>query len=190
MRIIRKTNCNCKEDNMEQKFQIPKMSTEEIAKWYSTIKPIVRKNGKSNYLRELSLNELTKTSYTWLTNPKDYAEVVDYSKLSVITDVKMLHTYGYYGFFKPSVGEVIQQIPKRFLKDVVAFEILDGAIAMNSIYREELNAGYHVSVVRLYRTITTSHLPAIPINCWPNKYSKRPLNMLDSDFRKIMNLSK
>lgn len=42
----------------------------------------------------------------------------------------MLHGYGYYGLFKPSVGEVIRQIPKDLLEKVVAFEIIAGAIGM------------------------------------------------------------
>lgn len=42
----------------------------------------------------------------------------------------MLHGYGYYGLFKPSVGEIIRQIPKDLLEKVVAFEIIAGAIGM------------------------------------------------------------
>lgn len=189
MRFMINTNCKCKEETMEQKFQIPEMSTEKIAKWYTTIKPIVHQNGTPHYLRELSSEDLTRIVYTELTEPTDYAESVDYNKLSVITDIKMLHTCGYHGFFEPSVGEVIRQIPKRILKEVVAFEIIGGAIGMNSIYRAELNAGFHVSVVRLYQAANASHLPAFPINRWPTKYSKRPWRMLDADFRKIMKLS-
>lgn len=170
---------------MEQKFQIPEMSTEEIAKWYTTIKPIVHQNGIPYYLRELSIRELTRTAYTYHTEYTDYDECVDYNKLSVIADIKMLHTYNYYGFFKPTVGEVIRQIPKRMLKEVVAFEILAGALGINSIYHAELNAGFHVSVVRLYRAANASHLSASPINSWPTKYSSRPLRMLDADFRKL-----
>lgn len=170
---------------MEQKFQIPEMSTEEIAKWYTTIKPIVRENGIPYYCRKLSIRELTCTAYTYDKEYTDYDECVDYNKLSVIADIKMLHTYNYYGFFKPTVGEVIRQIPKGMLKEVVAFEMLAGPIGINSIYRKELNAGFHVSVVRLYRSANASHLSAFPINCWPTKYSRRPMRMLEADFRKI-----
>ena len=76
--------------------------------------------------------ELTNVAYTFLNEPTDYADKVDFTKLSVLEDRKMLHGWGYYGFFKPSVGEVIRQIPKDSLEKVVAFEIIDGAIAMNS----------------------------------------------------------
>jgi len=53
---------------MERKFEIPKMSNEEIAHWYATIKPIV---GHDTYLRKLSAEELTNVAYTWLNEPTD-----------------------------------------------------------------------------------------------------------------------
>ena len=85
---------------------------------------------RDTYLRKLSERELTHVAYTWLTEAIDYAEKVDFTKLSVLEDIKMLHGYGYYGLFKPSVGEVIRQIPKDLLEKVVAFEIIAGAIGM------------------------------------------------------------
>lgn len=173
---------------MENKFQIPEMSTEEIAKWYSTIKPIVRLNGTSYYLRTLSPRELTHTAYTWLNAPSDWTDVVDYSKLSVIADVKMLHTWGYHGFFKPIVGEVIRQIPKDILKDVVAFKIIVGAIGINTIYRPELNAGFHVSVVRLYKTKDNNSVSAPPVNYWPTNNYKCPIGMEEKDFQYFLDL--
>ena len=116
---------------MERKIEIPTMSKEEITKWYANIKPIVGKAPKS-YLRNLSEKEITGVAYTWMTKPEDLAEPVDFSKLSVLADVKMLHKWAYYGFFKPDVGEVIRQIPKEYLEKVVAFEMLIGAFGMGN----------------------------------------------------------
>ena len=48
---------------MKRKFEIPKMSTEEIAHWYATIKPIVNHD---TYLRKLSTKELQTVAYIWL----------------------------------------------------------------------------------------------------------------------------
>ena len=170
---------------MEQKFQIPEMSTDEIAKWYSTIKPIVRKK-KAFYLRKLSERELTRTAYTWLNGSEDYSSPVDFSKLSILADVKMLHSWGYYGFFKPSVGEIIRQIPKEYLEKTIAFEILAGAIGMNSIYNAELNAGFHVSVVRLYQARDNTTEAVTPVTSWPSKDDKCPLGMKQADFQKLL----
>lgn len=173
---------------MERKFQIPEMTTEEIAKWYTTIKPIVNDGAIPRYLRELSERELTCTAYTWLTEPPDYAGPVDFTQLSVLEDTKMLHVYGYHGFFKPDVGEVIRQIPKQYLEKVVAFEIISGPVGMNSIYRKELNAGFHVSIVRLYQEKNDTNEVATPVDCWPTTDSKCPVGMTKEDFEKIIEL--
>ena len=167
---------------MERKFEIPQMSNEKIAHWYETINPIVKHN---TYLRELSADELTGTAYTWLNEPSDYADKVDFSKLSVLEDRKMLHGCGYYGFFKPSVGEVIRQIPKEYLEKVVAFEIIDGAIAMNSTFNAELNAGFHVSIVRLYQAKDDTNEAAYQITKYPTSDSKVPVGMTEEEFAEL-----
>lgn len=168
---------------MNRKFEIPEMSTEEIARWYATIKPIV--NGDT-YLRELSERELTNTAYTYLKDPRDYADKVDFSKLSVLEDMKMLHGYGYPMFFKPSVGEVIRQIPAEYLEKVVAFEIIDGAIAMNSTFKDELNAGFHVSIVRLYQAKDGQNEVAHKITEYPTSDSKIPVGMTEEEFKELL----
>ena len=167
---------------MKRKFEIPKMSDAEIARWYATIKPIV---GHDTYLRGLSADELTGIAYTWLNEPSDYADKVDFSKLSVLEDRKMLHGYEYYGFFKPSVGEVIRQIPKEHLNKVVAFEIIDGAIAMNSTFNAELNAGFHVSIVRLYQAKDDTNEAAHPITEYQTSASKVPVGMTEEEFKEL-----
>ncbi len=164
---------------MKQKFDIPQMSKEEIAHWYANIKPIV---DGDKYLRKLSVDELVDTAYTWLS---DYARKVDFSKLSVLEDRKMLHTWGYYGFFKPSVGEVIRQIPKEYIEKVVAFEIIDGAIGMFRTFKEELNAGYHVSIVRLYQAKDDTNEAAQKITEYPTSDSKIPVGMTEEEFKEL-----
>ena len=58
----------------------------------------------------------------------------------------MLHTYSFFGFFKPFIAGVLSQIPKEFIKDTVAFEIID-TYPMSG---DEFDDGYHTSSVRLY----------------------------------------
>ena len=167
---------------MERKFEIPEMSNEVISKWYTTIKPIVADEGTFKYLRPLSNEELTRTAYTWLNKPTDYADTVDFSKLSVLADVKMLHTWAYYGFFKPSVGEIIRQIPKELLEKVVAFQIIKGAIGINGFANEELNAGFHVSIVRLYQAKDSTNTTAEPLKFYPTSDSQIPIGMTEEVF--------
>jgi len=172
---------------MERKIEIPTMSKEEIAKWYANIKPIVGKAPKM-YLRNLSEKEITGVAYTWLTEPKDLVDPVDFSKLSVLADVKMLHRWCYYGFFKPDVGEVIRQIPKEYLEKVVAFEILEGPIGMDSIYNKECNAGFHVSIVRLYQAKDATNKEAKPVDKYPTKDSNIPIGMTQEEFEEYKEL--
>lgn len=167
---------------MGRKFEIPKMKNEEIAHWYNTIKPIVKRD---TYLRKLSDEELTDCPYTWLREPKDYADEVDFSKLSVLEDRKMIHPWGYMGYFTPTVGEVIRQIPKELLHKVVAFEIITGALAVNSVYNAELNAGFHVSIVRLYQAKDDTNEEAKPITKYPTSDSKTPVGMTNEEFKKV-----
>lgn len=173
---------------MEKKFKIPNMSVEKIAKLYSKIRPIVSKSGTPCYLRELSKKELTDIAYTWLDELKDYDYYVDFNELSVLTDVKMLHRWGNPAFFTPSVGEVIRQIPKEYLDKVVAFEIIGETVGISSIYRDELNAGFHVSVVRLYQAKNSTNEAATPCTTWLSKNSKCPIGMEKKDFRKFLKL--
>ena len=167
---------------MERKFEIPKMSNEEIAHWYDTIKPIVKHD---TYLRKLSTEELTNVAYTWLNKPTDYADKVDFTKLSVLEDRKMLHGYGYYGYFKPSVGEVIRQIPRDYLEKVVAFEIICGAIGMYRTFKDEVSEGFHVSIVRLYQKKDDTNEVAHPITEYPANDSKTPAGMTEEKFKEL-----
>lgn len=138
----------------EKKFFIPEMEQAEIVKWYQNISPIVIHNDKPCYLRRLSDKEISNTAYTWLNNKNDFGKEVDYTKLEELCVLNMLHTFGYYGFFKPTVAEVIRQIPKELLSEVVAFEMISNPNDADDLskFQDALNAGFHVSTVRLYKT--------------------------------------
>ena len=173
---------------MERKFEIPKMSKTKMAKLYKNMRPIVKNDGKHVYLRELTDEELTNTAYTWLDEPSDFAEPVDYSQLSVLADVKTLHAWAYYGFFKPDVGEVIGQIPKEYLEKVVAFEIITGPLGMNTVFGEELNAGFHVAIVRLYQKKDNTNEEAHPLKTYPEDDNAIPVGMKKEDFETVFGI--
>lgn len=184
---------------MERKIEIPKMSEGTIEKWYSTIKPIVHEGNKFTFLRELSSQEISGSAYTWFNDPEDYAEDVDFSKLSFLADVKMLHGYGYYGLFKPSVGEVIRQIPEDMLEKAVAFEIIYSPVTAADFeqFRTEFDAGFHVSIVRLYKNKDDTSEAAEPIGvfsnepvwrpatAYPTENSVLPIGMTEEEFGKF-----
>jgi hypothetical protein len=70
-------------------------------------------------------------------------------------EFQCLHTYAYYGFFKPSVAEVLAQLPERFLS-ATHFEIVNSPRKASDLndQKKALNAGFHVSTVRVYKVVS------------------------------------
>lgn len=136
---------------------IPKISDEEMKERYEQIKPVITVDGKLHYLREFTFEELTGISYLWNCD-EDVREEVGEGELEVLEgrDFVCLHGYGYYGFFKPSIGEVLSQIKEYDLPFVKAFEIIESPETAEDFHKSSFASiafdnGYHVSTVRLYR---------------------------------------
>ena len=132
---------------------IPEISDEELLERYAKIKPIIEYNGKKHYLREFSEHELRNNAYIYKADI-NVRDVVDMSLLVSRPDMEFecLHTFGYPGFFKPSIAEVLAQIPESELPFVDAFEIVKFPNACGDFMKNKIifNNGYHVSIVRLY----------------------------------------
>ena len=135
---------------------IPKISDEEMMKRYEQIKPVITVNGKLHYFREYTLEELSNMSY-FFNRHEDVREEVGEDELEVLEgrDFVCLHSYGYYGLFKPSVGEVLSQIKEYDLPIIKAFEIIEFPKTVVDFRKDSLTSiafdnGYHVSTVRLY----------------------------------------
>lgn len=173
---------------MCKKFSIPEMTKEDIAKWYEKIKPIVCHNGDLMYMREFSPDELIHKSYTWFNKPEDFGDKVDLSTLSIFTDVKMLHKFSFHGYFKPSVGEIIRQIPEEFRSLVDAFEIIYSPNGQPDfeIFNDEFNQNYHVSVVRLYQKSDKGYAKAEKLLKYPTSDSPLPTYMEAEKFKKLI----
>jgi len=162
---------------MERKFQIPKMTDEELLKWSTVIKPIFF----VSYLRELTLDEI---KYHTINNFSNLGVTVDYNALSALADIKMLHTMAYDGRFYPTAQDVLAQIPKELIEKVTAFEIIAGPIEKSGLYKDYLAQGYHVSVVRLYEAKSETNIAAYPIN-YPSANCKCPIGMSEKEFTAI-----
>lgn len=135
---------------------IPKISDEEMMKRYEQIKPVLTVNGKFHYFREYTLKELSNMSYLFNRN-EDVREEVGKDELEVLEgrDFVCLHSWSYYGFFKPSVGELLSQIKEDDLPFVKAFEIIESPQTADDFHKDSFTSiafdnGYHVSTVRLY----------------------------------------
>lgn len=125
-------------------------------KRYEQIKSVLTVNGKFHYFREYTLKELSNMSYLFNRN-EDVREEVGKDELEVLEgrDFVCLHSWSYYGFFKPSVGEVLSQIKEDDLPFVKAFEIIESPQTADDFHKDSFTSiafdnGYHVSTVRLY----------------------------------------
>ena len=109
------------------------------------IKPVVdfQREGRC-YIKPV---DVFAEAFTWDAEPASKA-----ADLKALCDITTYHPYGYYGFFKPSIAQVILQIPQEHLEKVIAFEIVKSPDIPDGLDPESevLNAGYHVATTRLY----------------------------------------
>jgi hypothetical protein len=124
-------------------YKIPKITNERLNELVARIKPVV-KNGKE--LHYIASCDLRNTAFTW-----DPVLGQTAGRLMKLRTVRTLHTYGYYGFFKPSVAEVLAQIPEDLVDKAIAFETIgpEDADALNK-EKEALDAGFHVADTTFY----------------------------------------
>lgn len=129
----------------EKKIWIPEVSNEYVFDLAKRIKPVVEFSSKGkHYIKPV---DLFRIAYTWEPKPAKRAK-----GLKPLCDITTYHAFGYQAFFKPSIAEVLAQIPAEHLDKVVAFEIVKGPETADDLNGEleALNAGYHVATTRLY----------------------------------------
>jgi len=121
---------------------IPKTSYLTIKTLARRIRPVVTEDGHHFFIKKVGLFN----AYLW--NP----ELGGKAYLKSIKDIRTYHTYGYYGLFKPSIAEVLAQIPKDIRHLVGAFEIIKHPETAQDLNDEiaVVNDGFHVATTRLY----------------------------------------
>ncbi len=117
--------------------RIHPISDDRLKELAKRIRPLMRRNGELRYVSVP--RDLRNTSFLWNARPKLWGRTSD---LGYFASISTYHTFGYQGFFKPSVAEVLAQIPEDYLAQTVAFEVLGP-------WRVTAD-GYHVAVTRLY----------------------------------------
>lgn len=123
---------------------VPPITDERLAELAARIKPVVQFKGRRHYIAPV---DLRGEAYTWAPRLAEEAP-----PLVTLGEFQTYHAYGYYGMFKPSVAEVLAQVPAEHAAQAVAFEIVvwpETSADLNQ-YLEALNAGYHVATTRLY----------------------------------------
>lgn len=137
---------------LPKKLEIPEIDDKRLKKLYQLLKPIVTIDEMKYLLREFTLQELRNQSYIW-NRHEDKRDIVDSSRLETVDDFLCLHTFGYYGLFKPSIAEVLSQAPESVIEQANTFEIIESPETREDVfkYKEVIDNGFHLSKVRAYK---------------------------------------
>lgn len=124
--------------------RIPEISDGSIKKMLKSVKPVIIEGDKLFYIKPV---DPRRTAFMW--DPKKTKEAKGLVATGTITTY---HTWAYYGCFKPTIAEVLAQIPKEWVPGTVAFSVLGPETAADlNKHQTELNEGYHVAETTLYR---------------------------------------
>ena len=137
---------------LPKKLEIPEIDDNRLKELYQLLKPIVTIDEMKYLLREFTLQELRKQSYI-CNRHEDKRDGVDPNKLETVDDFLCLHTWGYYGLFKPSIAEVLSQAPESVIEQANTFEIIESPETREDVfkYKEVIDNGFHLSKVRAYK---------------------------------------
>lgn len=95
---------------------IPEISAERVAELQRGIRPLVR---RENRLHEIDVPDAWKVAFTWSPVLRG---IVDESSLEVLEEVHTYHAAGHIALVKPSIAEVLAQMPERLVGKAIAFE--------------------------------------------------------------------
>ena len=111
--------------------RIPEISDEKLAALLANISPLVRKRSgavtgtpfadaeKSLHRIKLPAN-VRDVSFIW---DPELLSPVDERNLQILRLIPTYHTAGYIGLCKPTIAEVLAQIPEELVASVAAFEV-------------------------------------------------------------------
>lgn len=136
---------------LPKKLEIPEIDDNRLKELYQLLKPIVTIDEMKYLLREFTLR-IRNQSYIW-NRHEDKRDIVDPNKLETVDDFLCLHTWGYYGLFKPSIAEVLSQAPESVIEQANTFEIIESLETREDVfkYKEVIDNGFHLSKVRAYK---------------------------------------
>ena len=127
-------------------FSIPPISRERVIELVERIHPLVEKHGSLWHIAPVDPWEI---AFSW--GPTLRHEALDF--VPGVT-FPTLHAYGAPVFFKPSIAEVLAQIPEEIIDEVDAFSVKgpEGAAELRK-ESKALNAGFHVAQTTLYKKV-------------------------------------
>lgn len=92
---------------------VPEISDERLAALMARSQPLIQRDGK---LFTIEPVDPRRTAFTW--DPKPAEEALG---LVEIGRFRCDHECGYHGLFKPSIAEVLSQIPDKFIERFCAY---------------------------------------------------------------------
>lgn len=125
---------------------LPKIQESYVLEHANRIKPLLYRDGKVSYCKS-NCNHFNQ-SFPW-----DAKVTKPATDLVEVARIWTLHPWSYYGFFKPTVAEVIVQIPPDLLSKVDFFlvrgpeEAIDLAAAKQYVFDKDV----HVAQTILYK---------------------------------------
>ena len=130
------------------KYDYPPISDEEVTHLMRDIVILVSDDHGIYYVLDVKQAHPSKQSFLW--NATKTVPWVQPSDVALLTEIpiRMYHTYGAPICFKPSLAEVIGQIPRALRPDIRAFHFSYPEIS--GMDKDALNNGYHSSDVLLF----------------------------------------
>ena len=104
--------------------------------------PVVSRDS-NGFLFNIEPVNIWDIAYTW--EPKPVGEPV-YGRLHAVDIIRTYHSWGAPSLFKPSIAEVLAQIPIRYVHKISNFHILNGDMDV----RHVLSDGYHAVLTKLF----------------------------------------
>jgi hypothetical protein len=122
---------------------IPRISPERMQSLASRISPLIRLDGALRHIRPTSID----VAFLWNPQAADEAE-----ELEPLREIRTYHSFAYHAFFKPSIAEVLAQVPGDIEDHVTAFEIIAWPENADELNKElqALQDGFHVACTRFY----------------------------------------
>lgn len=141
--------CDNGHEYTHNKIILPYLTDEELLAIYRRIKLIVLFKEIYYYLKRYNVSMMRNQSYLWNLD-KDIRGQVDMTGAETIVEFPCYHTYGYVGFFKPSIAEVLQQFPDDVLNDANVFYMTSPPETTFDLNMQSkiVNAGCHQSIVK------------------------------------------
>ena len=137
---------------LPNRIEVPEIDDEALAYLYSKIRPIITVNEVKYLLKKYKLYQLRNIAYVWGVHHTLLRAISD-DKLETIEEFPCFHTYNSDQLFKPTVAEVLAQLPPQTIREANAFEIVERPKSLDDMlkYPEVHAKGLHLSKVKSYK---------------------------------------